>query len=153
MNNDDFEWDPQKVATNHADHGISFEVARYVFDDPAAIEALDDREDYGEDRFNITGMAVRCTHLAIGLPYTSPRWGEFPSASRTLIDETTAPVSKGFRVTGEVAVTRSGTAGEGVRTAGKAFQVPVVWQLPPKRGSVPPHPARAKGASRPLLSG
>ena len=56
MNEDDFEWDPRKAARNHADHGISFEVARYVFDDPAAIEALDDREDYGEDWFNITGM-------------------------------------------------------------------------------------------------
>ena len=56
MNDDDFEWDARKGAINLSRHKISFEVARYVFDDPAAIEELDDREHYGEDRFNITGV-------------------------------------------------------------------------------------------------
>jgi uncharacterized protein len=56
MNEDDFEWDARKAVRNLAQHKISFEVARYVFDDPAAIEELDDREQYGEDRFNIIGV-------------------------------------------------------------------------------------------------
>jgi uncharacterized DUF497 family protein len=55
MNEDDFEWDPKKAAINYADHGISFEIAREVFDDPAHIDRYDDREDYGEARFNATG--------------------------------------------------------------------------------------------------
>ena len=33
-----------------------FAAARDVFKDPFAIEQLDDREDYGEDRFIIVGM-------------------------------------------------------------------------------------------------
>jgi uncharacterized DUF497 family protein len=38
-------------------HGVSFELATAVFKEPFAIEFLDDREDYGEPRFIIIGMA------------------------------------------------------------------------------------------------
>ncbi|HTT65764.1 MAG TPA: BrnT family toxin [Bryobacteraceae bacterium] len=38
-------------------HGVSFDLAKEVFKDPFAIERLDDREDYGEERFVIIGMA------------------------------------------------------------------------------------------------
>jgi uncharacterized DUF497 family protein len=36
---------------------VSFELATKVFRDAFAIERLDDREDYGEERFVIVGMA------------------------------------------------------------------------------------------------
>ncbi|MEW6660123.1 MAG: BrnT family toxin [Thermodesulfobacteriota bacterium] len=52
-----FEWDESKAAKNYAAHGVSFEAAREVFKDPFAIEWLDAREHYGEDRFVIIGMA------------------------------------------------------------------------------------------------
>lgn len=51
-----FEWDEIKAAKNYAAHGVRFEAAREVFKDPFAIEWLDDREPYGEDRFVIIGM-------------------------------------------------------------------------------------------------
>ena len=54
---DDFEWDEAKAAENYAKHGVSFEMATLVFKDPFAIERLDDRADYGEDRFILTGLA------------------------------------------------------------------------------------------------
>ena len=38
-------------------HGVSFELATKAFRDAFAIERLDDREDYGEERFVIVGMA------------------------------------------------------------------------------------------------
>ena len=38
-------------------HGVSFDLATTVFKDPFAVERLDDREDYGEERFVIVGMA------------------------------------------------------------------------------------------------
>lgn len=38
-------------------HGVSFGLAKTVFSDPFAVERLDDREDYGEVRFVIIGMA------------------------------------------------------------------------------------------------
>ncbi len=53
---DTFEWDQAKAAENYSTHGVSFEAAIKAFDDPFAIERLDDREDYGEDRYSILGM-------------------------------------------------------------------------------------------------
>jgi uncharacterized protein len=50
MIDDDFEWDDAKAAGNLARHGVSFEQARDAFDDPFAIEFVDNREDYGEQR-------------------------------------------------------------------------------------------------------
>lgn len=54
---DNFEWDEAKAAENYVKHGVSFETATLVFKDPFGIERLDDREDYGEDRFILIGMA------------------------------------------------------------------------------------------------
>ena len=56
MSDDEFEWDTAKAADNYAKHGISFETAVRIFDDLFAIERLDDRADYGEDRYSILGM-------------------------------------------------------------------------------------------------
>jgi uncharacterized DUF497 family protein len=53
----EFESDAAKAAANLQAHGVSFELAKTVFKDPFAIEFLDDREDYGEERFVIIGMA------------------------------------------------------------------------------------------------
>lgn len=52
-----FEWDDAKAAENYAKHGVDFETARQVFRDPFAVEQIDDRENYGEDRFVLIGMA------------------------------------------------------------------------------------------------
>jgi uncharacterized DUF497 family protein len=51
-----FEWDPSKAASNEAAHGVTFEWGCKVFADAFAIEWLDDRKDYGEDRYVIIGM-------------------------------------------------------------------------------------------------
>jgi uncharacterized DUF497 family protein len=51
-----FEWNKSKAKDNFAKHGVSFELAKRVFDDPFAAEFPDDREDYNEDRFAIIGM-------------------------------------------------------------------------------------------------
>ena len=52
-----FEWDRNKATSNYAKHGISFDEAKGVFRDSFAIEELDDREDYGEDRYTLIGLA------------------------------------------------------------------------------------------------
>ena len=51
-----FEWDAAKAVRNHAKHGVRFETARLAFRDPFAVEWLDDRFDYGEERYNLLGM-------------------------------------------------------------------------------------------------
>jgi uncharacterized protein len=53
----EFEWHEAKAEANFSAHGVSFHLAKTVFNDPFAIERLDDREDYGEDRFVMIGMA------------------------------------------------------------------------------------------------
>jgi uncharacterized DUF497 family protein len=49
-------------------HGVSFDLAKTVFRDPFAVERLDDREDYGEERFVIIGMAQG--NVALLVAYT-----------------------------------------------------------------------------------
>ena len=53
----EFEWHNAKAAANLQAHGVSFDLAKTVFKDAFAVDRLDDREDYGEDRFVIIGMA------------------------------------------------------------------------------------------------
>ncbi|MEA1650365.1 BrnT family toxin [Nitrospirillum sp. BR 11164] len=63
-----FQWDKRKAAENLAKHGVRFEDACAVFRDPFAIEWPDEREDYGEERFIIIGMAEgRLLYLAYAL--------------------------------------------------------------------------------------
>jgi uncharacterized DUF497 family protein len=56
MRDDRFEWSDAKARTNLIDHEVSFDEAKLVFDDPRRLEELDDRFDYGEDRFNTRGL-------------------------------------------------------------------------------------------------
>jgi uncharacterized DUF497 family protein len=56
MSDDAFEWDKAKAADNYKSHGVTFEQATRAFADSFAVERLDDRENYGEVRFNILGM-------------------------------------------------------------------------------------------------
>jgi uncharacterized DUF497 family protein len=52
---DDFEWDRTKAAANYKKHGVRFEHAVLAFEDPFAVVELDESEEYGEDRFLLTG--------------------------------------------------------------------------------------------------
>ena len=68
VEDDEFEWDDAKAASNLLRHSVSFDAAREVFRDPFAVEWLDEREDYGEERFAIIGMAqARVLYVAFTL--------------------------------------------------------------------------------------
>lgn len=54
-----FEWDDAKAAANLRKHGIGFAFATSVSRDLFAIEWLDDRENRGEARMVLLGMAGR----------------------------------------------------------------------------------------------
>ena len=56
MEDGTFQWDDSKAAQNVAKHGVSFDVAKLIFKDPFAVEQIDDREDYSEERFTVIGM-------------------------------------------------------------------------------------------------
>ena len=55
MRDERFDWSDAKARSNLRKHGVSFEAARLVFDDPASVDDVDARENYGEDRF-VTGQ-------------------------------------------------------------------------------------------------
>jgi uncharacterized protein len=55
---DGFEWDRAKAAANYKKHGVRFEHAVAAFDDPFALIEIDDSEEYGEDRFLLTGRVA-----------------------------------------------------------------------------------------------
>jgi uncharacterized DUF497 family protein len=51
----DFDFDPNKDRFNQEKHGISLSEAAYIEWD-TALEKLDDRDDYGEDRYRAFGF-------------------------------------------------------------------------------------------------
>lgn len=52
-----FEWDPAKAKRNFRNHGVRFEEARPVFDDPQAITIPDEAEP-SEERFVSIGIGA-----------------------------------------------------------------------------------------------
>jgi len=52
---DRFEWDDEKAAQNYKKHGIPFEIAEEVFDDPLQITIRDRFHSDDEDRYVIIG--------------------------------------------------------------------------------------------------
>lgn len=49
-------WDNAKALSNESKHGVRFEFAAAVFNDPARIDWLDRRRDYGENRQSTLGQ-------------------------------------------------------------------------------------------------
>jgi uncharacterized protein len=60
----DITWDPAKNRENQRKHGISFDDAKAVFQDPDRIEVLDDR-DYGEERWVAIGIVGKIVTLVV----------------------------------------------------------------------------------------
>ena len=46
-----FEWDEAKADANYRKHRITFQVAARAFDDSHGLDLVDDRMDYGEERW------------------------------------------------------------------------------------------------------
>ena len=53
---DGFCWDDDKAERNLREHGVSFQVAALVFQDPWGVDIPDERQDYGEARCNRVGL-------------------------------------------------------------------------------------------------
>jgi uncharacterized DUF497 family protein len=51
-----FEWDPEKAKANWNKHKVGFEQACDAFEDTMALDEPDEREDYGEERWNRIGL-------------------------------------------------------------------------------------------------
>lgn len=51
-----FEWDKSKNKANKKKHGISFELACFIFEDPFILSIPDHRFDYNEERWRSLGL-------------------------------------------------------------------------------------------------
>jgi uncharacterized DUF497 family protein len=53
----DYEWDGEKASLNREKHGVSFEEAATVFDDPLYVDLYDPDHSTDEDRYLIVGTS------------------------------------------------------------------------------------------------
>ena len=60
-----YEWDKNKNKLNQQKHGISFEEAKEVFDDPLQISKLDKRFSYFEERWITVGSTLQHKVLVV----------------------------------------------------------------------------------------
>lgn len=63
-----FEWDQQKAQSNLSKHGISFEEAQTVFDDPLYVDFYDPDHSEQENRYIIIGASL--TGVILLVSYT-----------------------------------------------------------------------------------
>lgn len=61
----DFEWDPNKATLNLEKHGVSFQEAATVFDDPLSVAVPDPDHSLEEQRFIIVGSSHRGRGLIV----------------------------------------------------------------------------------------
>jgi uncharacterized protein len=59
-----FEWDAAKARTNLSKHGVSFDLAKRVWDDPLHVVILDRFED-GQQRWHAIGIVGAVTVLVV----------------------------------------------------------------------------------------
>lgn len=75
MQDELFEWDDAKAASNWRDHGVTFEMAREVFKDPFALEWSNDSQGAQEPRYSIIrpdrkpSAVCRLHHAGRGHPH------------------------------------------------------------------------------------
>jgi uncharacterized DUF497 family protein len=60
-----FEWDEEKAQANLQNHGVTFEEAESVFDDPLSITIPDPEHSMGEDRFIDIGQSSEKRMLVV----------------------------------------------------------------------------------------
>ena len=54
-----YDWDKNKAVANLSKHGISYEEAKTVFDDPLYVDFYDPDHSFGEHRFILLGKSAQ----------------------------------------------------------------------------------------------
>ncbi len=65
-----FDRDPPKNAANIRRHGVDFEDARYVFDDPSRLEGLDIEHRDDEERWEVAGRPDLTRQIVLSVIFT-----------------------------------------------------------------------------------
>jgi uncharacterized protein len=67
----EFEWDERKAVSNFSKHGVSFEEAETVFEDPLYVDFYDPDHSQDEERYLIIGISKQARLLIVS--YTERR--------------------------------------------------------------------------------
>src|SRR5689334_6575826 len=68
-----FEWDPEKAELNLRKHGIAFDEASTVFEDPLAMLMRDPDHSFDEERYVLMGLSNRHRLLVVAFGERSSR--------------------------------------------------------------------------------
>ncbi len=72
----EFRWDENENEKNRKKHGVSFEDAAEVFDDPLHVSILDHRFDYFDERWITMGSTKKGNVIVVGHLYYLTQEGE-----------------------------------------------------------------------------
>jgi len=61
----EFEWESNKAAANLSKHGVPFDEAKTIFDDPLYVDFYDPDHSYDEHRYIIIGQSQRGRLLVV----------------------------------------------------------------------------------------
>jgi uncharacterized protein len=61
----EFEWDEAKAAANLAKHGVTFEEAKTIFDDPLYVDFYDPDHSENEHRYIVIGLSRQIRLLLV----------------------------------------------------------------------------------------
>ena len=64
-----FEWDPVKAASSYKKHGVTFERAATVFNDPRALTIYDEEHSGDEDRWITVGLNIDTFFVVVNHTY------------------------------------------------------------------------------------
>lgn len=64
-----FEWDDRKNKSNILKHGVSFEKAKEIFQDPMQLSVIDHRFNYYDERWITIGMTIESYLLVVAHLY------------------------------------------------------------------------------------
>ncbi len=67
-----FEWDEEKDLTNQKKHGVSFDEAKTVFNDPRSITIADEQHSNEEDRYIDIGISSRGRLIVVAYTERAP---------------------------------------------------------------------------------
>lgn len=55
----EYEWNEEKAAANLSKHGVAFDEAKSVFEDPLHVDFYDPDHSYNEQRFIMVGQSIQ----------------------------------------------------------------------------------------------
>lgn len=76
----DWAWDPEKARANLVKHGVSFELATMVFDDPMQLSVPDPHAD--DDRWRTIGRVDQSTLFVVHTMFEGDGGGRIVSARK-----------------------------------------------------------------------